>query len=285
MPAGERAENRAFVDDALSRAGIDLWGAAGNVPAMTLAPALPTAISLMARWLDLDQDGDLDLYVVNYCAAEHADKAFLADKAPPPGLANTVYRNDGQPEPIPGSPAPAWAPLAVAWENAKSKSGLSLASLHAAGMMAATVDALRRASGAPVAKASLLDKSAPGRLAAIFAGIALRVGAAAAISFPVGDGGPPRPIPLRPLRLPMASDSAGGEGAGAAGATARVGAGGSPATWRPICTKRSLSSVASFLSEAASRPKTGLRLRAIPCAAYACSLSSARKLVNGVIRP
>jgi epoxyqueuosine reductase QueG len=49
MPAGERAENRAFVDDALSRAGIDLWGAAGNVPAMTLAPALPTAISLMAR--------------------------------------------------------------------------------------------------------------------------------------------------------------------------------------------------------------------------------------------
>ena len=81
----------------------------------------------MARWLDLDQDGDLDLYVVNYCAAEHADKAFLADKAPPPGLANSVYRNDGQPEPIPGSPAPAWAPLAVAWENVKAKRGLSLA--------------------------------------------------------------------------------------------------------------------------------------------------------------
>ena len=81
----------------------------------------------MARWLDLDQDGDLDLYVVNYCAAEHADKAFLADQPPPPGLANSVYRNDGQPEPIPGSPAPAWAPLAVAWENVKSKSGLSLA--------------------------------------------------------------------------------------------------------------------------------------------------------------
>ena len=32
-------------------------------------------------------------------------KAFVADKAPPPGLANSVYRNDGQPEPIPGSPA------------------------------------------------------------------------------------------------------------------------------------------------------------------------------------
>ena len=96
----------------------------------------PPAISLMARWLDLDQDGDLDLYVVNYCAAEHADKAFLADKPPPPGLANSVYRNDGQPEPIPGSPAPAWAPLAVAWENVKSKSGLSLALVPWTGMEA-----------------------------------------------------------------------------------------------------------------------------------------------------
>ena len=51
-----------------------------------------------ARWLDLDQDGDLDLYVVNYCAAEHADKAFARRATPPPGLANAVYRNDGQPD-------------------------------------------------------------------------------------------------------------------------------------------------------------------------------------------
>jgi len=58
----------------------------------------PPAISLMARWLDLDQNGDLDLYLVNYRAAEHADKAFLADNAPPPGLANTAYRTVLGPE-------------------------------------------------------------------------------------------------------------------------------------------------------------------------------------------
>ena len=36
----------------------------------------PPAVSLSARWIDLDQDGDLDLYVVNYCAEEDAEKAF-----------------------------------------------------------------------------------------------------------------------------------------------------------------------------------------------------------------
>ncbi len=49
MPAADRAENRAFVDDTLSRAGIDLWGAAANLPAPAHAPALPIAISLVAR--------------------------------------------------------------------------------------------------------------------------------------------------------------------------------------------------------------------------------------------
>jgi epoxyqueuosine reductase QueG len=49
MPARERGDNRVFVDDALSRAGIDLWGAAANAAAFSLAPALPTAISLLAR--------------------------------------------------------------------------------------------------------------------------------------------------------------------------------------------------------------------------------------------
>jgi hypothetical protein len=41
-------------------------------------------------------------------------------------VANAVYRNDGQPEPIPGSPPPIWAPLAVAVDNVKAKRGLSI---------------------------------------------------------------------------------------------------------------------------------------------------------------
>ena len=61
-----------------------------------LKPMKTAAVSLTARWLDLDQDGDLDLYVVNYCAAEHAEKAFTGAGEPPPGLPNFVYRNDGQ---------------------------------------------------------------------------------------------------------------------------------------------------------------------------------------------
>jgi epoxyqueuosine reductase QueG len=49
MAAAERSDKRMFVDDVLSRAGIDLWGAASNAPVPAHAPALPTAISLITR--------------------------------------------------------------------------------------------------------------------------------------------------------------------------------------------------------------------------------------------
>jgi tetratricopeptide (TPR) repeat protein len=90
-------------------------------------PVGPAAVSLMARWLDLDQDGDLDLYVVNYCPAEHADKAFLGTDLSPPGIANLVYRNDGQPDPGSGSNPQNRTPVATAYGTPLVNKGLSLA--------------------------------------------------------------------------------------------------------------------------------------------------------------
>jgi hypothetical protein len=82
------------------------------------------ALSLTARWLDLDQDGDLDLYIVNYTGLEHLAQAFT-EKAPP-GIANAAYRNDGKPAPVPGSPESDWAPRAMARDPQKVRSGLSI---------------------------------------------------------------------------------------------------------------------------------------------------------------
>jgi len=92
-----------------------------------LPAAGPKALSLTARWLDLDQDGDLDLYILNYCSAGDAEKAFHDPVEPVAGLVNSVYRNDGRPEPIPGRPEPNWAPLAVAVSDIKARGGLSIA--------------------------------------------------------------------------------------------------------------------------------------------------------------
>jgi tetratricopeptide (TPR) repeat protein len=83
------------------------------------------ALSLSARWLDLDQDGDLDLYVINYTDRDHADAA-LTDQ-PTPGLPNAAYRNDGKPAPISGRPPDNWAPPAVAPEDLPATAGLSIA--------------------------------------------------------------------------------------------------------------------------------------------------------------
>ena len=44
--------------------------------------------------------------MVNYCSSTNAGKALIPGQAPPPGLACSVYRNDGQPAPIPGKSSP-----------------------------------------------------------------------------------------------------------------------------------------------------------------------------------
>jgi tetratricopeptide (TPR) repeat protein len=87
----------------------------------------PPAVSLTARWLDLDQDGDLDLYIVNHAAATEADACFGGRPEPPAGMPNAAFRNDGKPPAIAGRPPSNWAPAGVAPADLPATAGLSLA--------------------------------------------------------------------------------------------------------------------------------------------------------------
>jgi hypothetical protein len=129
MSPESHSENRLFVDGVLRDAGIDLWGAAANVPALPLAPALPTAISLLAR-LDLRtltrlEQGDLAAYGNEYrrvnalldAAAGELVAALLDRGCEVSGTSATVY------EPLP--PSGNWLAAGVfAHKTAATRAGL-----------------------------------------------------------------------------------------------------------------------------------------------------------------
>ena len=83
------------------------------------------ALALTARWIDIDQDGDLDLYVVNYTERSRGSDAFQKDDSSLPKVSNAAYRNDGRASGNAGNPE-GWAPLAVANVEANATAGLSL---------------------------------------------------------------------------------------------------------------------------------------------------------------
>jgi len=70
VPTGDRGHHDLLVDDVLRRAGVDLWGAGANEAGAEHAPALPVAVSLIARidphaLLRLEQ-GDAAVYRAEY---------------------------------------------------------------------------------------------------------------------------------------------------------------------------------------------------------------------------
>jgi len=84
----------------------------------------PQPFAVAARWLDIDQDGDLDLFVLNYTDRDHAGQALSAETVP--GAVNSAFRNVGLPPAIPNRPVSNYAPVAVAMPDVPAKKGLTM---------------------------------------------------------------------------------------------------------------------------------------------------------------